>query len=117
PLRFTLMGKGDGQSLSLPLSVTLAEIEPARLTMEPKLPALRGTAKSAFDFDVSLKNEGEEDTTVNLLAKAPDGFRVTFKEGYGSQELTSLPIKAGESKNLKVSVQPPNSAKAGQYPV
>lgn len=117
PVAFTLTGKGDGQTLSLPLSLTLTKTEPAKLTMEPKLPALRGTAKSAFDYQVDVKNEGQEDTTVNLLSKAPDGFQVTFKEGYGTQELTSLPLKAGESKELKVSVQPPDSAQAGQYPV
>ena len=117
PVAFTLTGKGDGQSLSLPLSLTLTKTEPAKLTMEPKLPALRGTAKSAFDYQVDVKNDGQEDTTVNLLSKSPDGFQVTFKEGYGSQELTSLPLKAGESKELKVSVQPPDSAQAGQYPV
>ena len=99
------------------MQVTLTSIEPAKLTMEPKLPALRGTAKSAFDYDVTLKNDGEQDTTVNLLSKGPDGFQVTFKQGYGSQELTSLPLKAGESKDLKVSVQPPDTAQAGQYPV
>jgi uncharacterized repeat protein (TIGR01451 family) len=99
------------------MEVTLASTEPAKLTMEPKLPALRGTAKSSFDFQVTLKNDGQEDTTVNLLSKAPDGFQVTFKEGYGSQELTSLPVKAGESKDLKVSVQPPDNTPAGQYPV
>jgi uncharacterized repeat protein (TIGR01451 family) len=117
PVAFTISAKGDGQALQLPMQVTLTSIEPAKLTMEPKLPALRGTAKSSFDYDVTLKNDGQEDTTVNLLSKTPDGFQVTFKEGYGSQELTSLPLKAGESKDLKVSVQPPDTAQAGQYPV
>jgi uncharacterized repeat protein (TIGR01451 family) len=117
PIAFTVSAKGDGQTLTLPMEVTLTKTEPAKLTMEPKLPALRGTAKSSFDFQVDLRNEGEEDTTVNLLSKAPDGFQVTFKEGYGSQELTSLPIKAGERKDLKVSVKPPSTASAGQYPV
>lgn len=117
PVAFTLTGKGDGQALDLPMSLTLTKTAPAKLTMEPKLPALRGTAKSAFDYQVDVKNEGQVDTTVNLLSKAPDGFQVTFKEGYGSQELTSLPLKAGESKELKVSVQPPDSTQAGQYPV
>jgi uncharacterized repeat protein (TIGR01451 family) len=117
PVAFTVSAKGDGQTLNLPMQVTLTSIEPAKLTMEPKLPALRGTAKSAFDYDVTLKNDGEQDTTVNLLSKGPDGFQVTFKQGYGSQELTSLPLKAGESKDLKVSVQPPDTAQAGQYPV
>jgi len=114
---FDIAGKSGGEALKLPLQLTLVKTEPARLTLEPKLPALRGTAKSAFDFKVDIKNDGQQDSTVNLLAQAPTGFQVTFKEGYGSQELTSLPLKAGESKTLSVSVQPPDSAQAGQYPV
>jgi uncharacterized membrane protein len=99
------------------MAMTLAKTEPAKLTLEPKLPALRGTAKSAFDFQVEIKNDGQEDSTVNLLSKAPPGFQVTFKQGYGAQELTSLPLKAGESKTLSVSVQPPDNTQAGQYPL
>ncbi|PDQ22079.1 hypothetical protein CN311_05560 [Mesorhizobium sanjuanii] len=116
-LNFTVTGKAATEALKLPMEMTLAKTEPAKLTLEPKLPALRGTAKSAFDFQVDIKNEGQEDSTVNLLSKAPSGFQVTFKQGYGSQELTSLPLKAGESKTLSVSVQPPENAQAGQYPV
>ncbi|OQM74507.1 hypothetical protein BFN67_21795 [Pseudaminobacter manganicus] len=117
PINFTVTAKGQGQALALPMKLAFTKIEPAKLTLEPKLPALRGTAKSAFDYKVDIKNEGQQDTTVNLLSKAPDGFQVTFKEEYGSQELTSLPLKAGESKTMTVSVQPPDTAKAGQYPV
>lgn len=116
-LNFAVSGKAGSESLKLPMEMTLAKTEPAKLTLEPKLPALRGTAKSAFDFQVDIKNDGQEDSTVNLLSKAPSGFQVTFKQGYGSQELTSLPLKAGESKTLSVSVQPPDNAEAGQYPV
>jgi uncharacterized repeat protein (TIGR01451 family) len=116
-LNFAVSGKSGAEALKLPMVVTLAKTEPAKLTLEPKLPALRGTAKSAFDFQVDIKNDGQEDSTVNLLSKAPPGFQVTFKQGYGSQELTSLPLKAGESKTLSVGVQPPDNAQAGQYPV
>jgi uncharacterized repeat protein (TIGR01451 family) len=116
-VNFAVSGKGSTEALKLPMVMTLTKTEPAKLTLEPKLPALRGTAKSAFDFQVDIKNDGQEDSTVNLLSKAPPGFQVTFKQGYGSQELTSLPLKAGESKTLSVSVQPPDSAQAGQYPV
>lgn len=116
-MNFSVSGKASTEVLKLPMAMTLAKTEPAKLTLEPKLPALRGTAKSAFDFQVDIKNDGQEDSTVNLLSKAPPGFQVTFKQGYGSQELTSLPLKAGESKTLSVSVQPPDNAQAGQYPV
>jgi uncharacterized membrane protein len=40
-----------------------------------------------------------------------------FKESYGTQELTSIPIKAGETKDLAVEVKPPQGIAAGQYPV
>lgn len=115
--QFTVTGKAEGKTLELPITLTLAESEPARLTLEPELPALRGTVESSFDFQVTMKNEGQKDAVVNLLSKAPNGFEVTFKEQYGSQELTSLPLKAGESKDLSVSVSPPDNIAAGQYPV
>lgn len=115
--QFTVTGQADGSKLELPIKLTLAASEPAELTLEPKLPALRGTVRSKFDFQVTIKNEGQKDTVVNLLSKAPDGFSTTFKQQYGQQELTSLPLKAGASKDVSVSVDPPDNAKAGQYPV
>jgi uncharacterized membrane protein len=114
---FRVTGKSDAAPLDLPIALTLAEAKPASVTLEPKLPALRGTPRSTFDFDLTAKNESQTDQTFNLLAQAPAGFQAVFKEQYGSQELTSIPIKAGESKSLKLSVTPPNDAAAGQYPV
>lgn len=115
--QFTITGRTGSETLELPVALTLTETEPARLTLEPELPALRGTVRSNFDYQVKIANEGQEDTVVNLVAEAPSGFQVTFKERYGSQELTSLPLAAGETKNLSVSVDPPENAQAGQYPV
>ena len=114
---FMIIGKSEGRVLELPVSLSLTAAEPASVTIEPKLPALRGTPKSTFDYQVTVRNEGAEEQLFNLLAQSPPGFQVVFKEQYGSQELTSLPVKAGESKDLKVSVTPANDAAAGQYPV
>ena len=105
------------RSYELPVMLTVDTETEAALTAEPKLPTLRGTPKSTFDFRVAVKNESAENTLVTLAAQAPRGFQVTFKEGYGSQELTSLPMKAGESKDLAVDIKPPQSVPAGQYPV
>jgi uncharacterized repeat protein (TIGR01451 family) len=110
-------GKTDDATLSLPVTLVLTEAKPATVAVTPKLPALRGSPRSTFDFDVDVKNEGQDDDTFNLLAKAPAGYQVTFKEQYGSQELTSIPIKGGETKSLKVSVKLPQDAQAGQYQV
>lgn len=114
---FTVTGKTDAEALQLPITLTLSEAKPASVTLTPKLPALRGSPTSSFDFDVDLKNDGAADETYNLLAQAPAGFEVTFKEAYGSQELTSIPVKAGETKSLKLSVKPPSDVAAGQYEV
>jgi len=114
---FTVDGKTSGQALTLPISLSLTAAAPAKVTVTPQLPALRGTPKSAFDFTVDVKNEAQTTQTFNLLAKAPPGFTTTFKEQYGTQELTSIPLKAGVTKTLKVSVKPPQSVEAGKYKV
>jgi len=114
---FRVVGKSTDQTLELPMTLTLSAAQPASVTIEPKLPALRGTPKSTFDYDVTVKNDGATDQVFNLVAEAPAGFQAVFKEQYGTQELTSIPLKAGESKDLKVSVTPAHNAAAGQYPV
>jgi uncharacterized membrane protein len=54
---------------------------------------------------------------VNLSTNAPPGFTTTFKEGYGTQEITSVPFKAGDSKDIGVNIKPSSFADAKQYPI
>lgn len=104
-------------TIDLPLTLTVQPETEEALTAEPKLPTLRGTPRSTFDFRVTARNDSADAMLVTLSAQAPRGFQVTFKEGYGTQELTSIPIKAGESKDLAIDVKPPQGVAAGQYPV
>jgi uncharacterized membrane protein len=115
--QFDITGKSDTESLDLPMTLVLAEAKPATVTVDPKLPALRGSPNSSFDYDLTIKNDGAEDQTFNLLANGPPGFNFAFNDQYGSQELTSLPVKAGESHTVKLSVKPPVDVSAGQYQV
>ena len=119
PGPYTLQVKASStdRSLELPITVNVLEPSAVKMTAEPKLPVLRGTPKSSFDFKVTVKNESSDDVLANLAAQPPRGFQVTFKEGFGSQELTSIPIKAGESKELSIDIKPSASANAGKYPV
>ena len=112
-----LAATGGGNNLDLPITVEVVAPEAAQLKLEPKLPVLRGTAKSNFEFQVKVTNDSADDATLNLASAAPNGFETVFKEGYGSQELTSLPIKAGESKDIAATVKPPQNVPAGRYPV
>jgi uncharacterized membrane protein len=110
-------GDGEAHKVSLPITITLAKELPAKLTVSPQLPALRGTPKSSFDYTVSVKNDSGRNLTVSLAATAPRNFETSFTESYGSQELTSVPIDAGASKDIKLKVRPPSSVDAGTFPI
>jgi uncharacterized membrane protein len=117
PYNLLLKAAGEGGSSDLPIFIALAPPLAAKLTATPKLPILKGTPRSSFDFTVTVKNESPSNMLVNLNAGTPPGFQATFKENYGSQELTSLPFKAGESKDISVSIKPAPGTAAGRYPV
>ena len=115
--KLMLHAEGDSAKSDLPITVKLDPPLAAKLTATPKFPILKGTPKSSFDFNVTVKNDSASNMLVNLSADAPDGFTTTFKEGYGTQELTSIPFKAGESKDLTVAIKPAQNAPAGAVAV
>lgn len=107
----------DGQTITLPLIVRLSEAASGKLTLEPELPALRGTARSTFSFRIKATNGGSDQALFNLSARTPEGFQAKFKRGYGSEEITGLPINAGSSENITLDVVPSRTAAAGRYPI
>jgi uncharacterized membrane protein len=113
----TVAAQGTTSNLQLPIAVTLAKDLPAKLTVTPQLPELRGTSKSSFEYQLGIKNDSGKKLTVSLSAQAPQNFDATFTEQYGSQELNAVPIDAGQTKDVKLKVTPPNTAAAGDYKV
>jgi uncharacterized membrane protein len=112
---FTVEAKGGNQDLKLPVTVTVGEEVPAKLKMTTNFPDLRGTSTTAFKYRVTVTNDSGRDATINLSADAPKNFQVTFTEAYGSQQLTSIPIEAGKSKDLDASLSLPRETAAGDY--
>src|SRR5262245_43710707 len=53
----TVNAKGPTTTVSLPVAVTIATDLPAKLTMTPQLPDLRGNSKSTFEYQLNIKNE------------------------------------------------------------
>lgn len=107
---------GEGAA-ELPLLVSLSDRTQGGLELKADLPALRGSATTTFSFKVEVKNDSAEETLVNLVANVPDGFQTKFKRGFGSEEITGLPIEAGATEDITLEVTPPRSAPAGRYPV
>ena len=113
----TVKAEGQGNQASLPLAVALAKELPAKLTVSSKLPSLRGSPKSNFEYALMIKNDSGRNLVASFAAEAPPNFETSFTEAYGSQELSSIPIEAGQSRDIKLKVRPPSTIDAGHFPV
>jgi uncharacterized membrane protein len=112
---FLVQAQGEGSTLKLPIAVTIGKELPAKLKLTTNFPALRGTATTSFKYKVNVTNDSGRDSTINFSADAPKNFQVTFTEAYGTQQLTSIPIEAGKSKDIEASVSLPRDTPAGDY--
>jgi uncharacterized membrane protein len=113
----TVAAQGGDTKVELPLAMSLATELPAKLSLQPQLPELRGSSKSSFDYQLTLKNDSGKRLVISLGSTAPQNFDATFTELYGSQELSAIPVDAGQSKDVKLKVRPPSTVKAGRYEV
>jgi uncharacterized membrane protein len=113
--RFTVEAKGSQQDQKLPITLVIGEELPAKLKLTTNFPALRGTATTSFKYKVSVTNDSGKDATVNFSADAPKNFQVNFTEAYGSQQITSIPIEAGKSKDVEASLTIPRETPASDY--
>ncbi|WP_038383377.1 NEW3 domain-containing protein, partial [Bradyrhizobium elkanii] len=113
----TVKAEGQGSEATLPIVVALAKELPAKLTVTSKLPELRGSPKSNFEYTLTIKNDSGRNLVASFAAAAPQNFETSFTEAYGTQELSSIPIDAGQSKDIKLKVRPPSAIGAGHFPV
>lgn len=113
--QFVARAEGANTAAELPLELTIKEKLPPSLSLTADLPTLKGKPGSTFQYSVTLKNDGDEDLSVNLVDDSPSGFLVAFK--LSGQEVTSVPLAANESKRLSVEVQPVSETAAGSYPI
>jgi uncharacterized membrane protein len=112
-----IRAQGPASNVELPVVISLARELPAKLKVDTALPALRGTSKSSFEYQLTIKNDAGRNLLVSFAASAPRNFETSFTEAYGSQELSSVAIEAGKSKDVKLKVRPPSTVDAGSYPV
>lgn len=110
---FRVLAVGEQARAELPLRLTLGRVLPVRLALEAEHPAIRGPATAAFRYRVQMRNEADQDLLVHLSAQAPPRFQVTFS-AFG-QQVTSVPIRAGESRDIDVEVSMPHDTPAGTH--
>lgn len=115
--RFVVAAQGSTATARLPLTLTVGQVLPSRLSLTAELPVLRGPATSSFRYRLTLKNESDRDLLVNLEAQTQKSFQVTFTPAFASQQVTSLPVKAGESRDIDTEISLPREVPAGTYDV
>jgi uncharacterized membrane protein len=115
--RFVIQAKGAEADLKLPLTLTIRKGLPAKLKLTTDLPALRGAASASYQFKVAVANDSGRDATIDFSADAPPGFTVSYTQAFGSQQITSIPIQAGQSKDIEATVALPPKTRAGLYKI
>jgi len=110
-------GEGTDASFELPLTVRIGQEMPQRLSLDPELPSVRGTPKTDFTFNLTLTNNSASEVLVNLDAMVPEGFQASFSKKYGNASISTIPVDAGKSEDIKMEVSLPQGVSAGTYPV
>lgn len=114
--KFSAIAQGEnGQQVTMPIELVVKDKLPPSLEFSVELPTLRGNPSTTFRYNATLKNEGDEDLSVNLVADAPPGFQVDFK--LSGQDVTSIPVAANETKRLSIEAKPFPDMPAGAYPI
>lgn len=111
----SVVAQAGGVTATLPLELIVQAKLPPSLEFTTDLPTIRGAPDSTFRFSTNLRNTGDTDLNVNLLADAPAGFVVEFRTS--GQEVTSLPVEAGSTKNISVEVEAPQGTEMGSFPI
>jgi uncharacterized membrane protein len=91
------------------------EAKGAKLTTS--YPVLRGPSDATFEFSIDVSSELDKDAVFDLFAQGPEDWDVNFKPAYESKYISSLRLKAGQSKAVAVEVKPAPEVQAGDYPV
>lgn len=112
---FSVIARGDDGEARLPIQLVVKDKVPPSLDLSTELPTLRGTPDTTFRYNATLKNEGDEDLSINLLSEAPKGLQVNFK--LSGQDVTNIPLAANETKHLSIEVKFYPDMPAGTYPI
>ena len=114
---FNVVAKAGSETSQFPLEFMVKEKAPARLSFASDYPTERGGSDAAFNYNVTLKNDGDDDLSVSLTADAPKDMSVSFKSL--GKDITNLPfdVKANSSEDIQVAAQPLTSLAVGSYPI
>jgi uncharacterized membrane protein len=115
--KVVLQGKSTaGVTETLSLDMTVEELGLGSVTMSTQNPVQRGRAGGSLTFNVTLKNDTNQETSFTLDAQGPADWDITAQPS-GSTSATTFVVAAGASTGVTVKADSPDTAPAGQYPI
>lgn len=88
---------------------------PSEILMSTTFPSLEGTSTQQYEFRVTMRNSGSENRIVGFSALHPNEWRMIYNPIYEDRIINSLEFKAGESRDIMVTVIPSPDAEPGNY--
>ena len=101
---------------TLPLTIRVESTAGGGVQLTTDFAKLSGTASSTFTYSLTLANNGTQQQTFTLQGQGPDGWQVEVHPSSNAQALTDT-VAGGSTDTLTVTVTPPSTVPAGQYPI
>lgn len=114
--RVAVRGTAPGGSDTLNLTLRVSESAPGAVALTAEFPSFRGAANESFTFRLTLENNTPEETSFALAAEGPPGWAVEARPTVEARAATVM-VEGGGTSDIEVSVDPPDDATAGEYPI
>lgn len=101
----------------LTLNINVSRQTSGKDKLKAQYSELKGPADATFVFKVGLTNTGTDEQGYSLGADAPQGWQVSFKPSHEQQQVASISLDGGETKNLEVNIVPAPAVEAGEYTI
>ncbi len=104
-----------GNYASLPLSVIISKQGTFKTVLTTQQSNMQGHSNSTYTYTATLDNMTADRQNYALMADAPRGWTVTFKNKY--QAVTSVGIDPNNSENVVIEIKPPSEVETGTYKI
>lgn len=116
--RYTFMLRATdaaGGVSTLPITIEVTEQGTFKTELETEQPSMQGTADSKFEYKVTLRNRTADEQLYALSTAAPRGWSVQFE--VSNQKVTSVKVDANATRDISVTIDPPEEIEAGTYTI
>ncbi|WP_163539521.1 NEW3 domain-containing protein [Gracilibacillus sp. YIM 98692] len=113
---FQLIADGSGNAYAeLPFLTTVSEEGTFQSELSVEQANLEGHADATFSYSATLRNRTADQQTYALSAGAQEGWGVQFKAD--GNNVTSVTIEPGATKDISIDLTPPNNIQADTYSI